>query len=105
MKTLVYWILNDLQDFPKCVNERCSNTLKGQNIRSIHQGFPLHCCPQCGHTSLHHEQANQKTCMDRYGVTNGSATTQAKTKRREKALERFGVDNVAKSPEVNSMLS
>lgn len=38
--------------------------------------------------------------MDRYGVTNGSATTQAKTKRREKALERFGVDNVAKSPEV-----
>ena len=98
LKTLVYWFLHDLKEFPKCLNESCNNTLEGHNIRNMDKGFPLHCCPQCGHESKHREEANIKTCMDRYGVKNGSATQQAKDKRKEKALTKFGVDNVAKAP-------
>ena len=100
LKTLVYWFLHDLKEFPKCLNETCSNTLEGHNVRNMDVGFSLHCCPQCGHESKHREESNVKTCMDRYGVRNGSCTKQAKDKRKEKALTKYGVDCIAKAPEI-----
>ena len=100
--TRCYWIVNRLQEFPKCMNQKCNNTLEGKNVKSFKEGFPKHCCPQCAKDSDARKQLYAQNFQKKYGegVTNPSQLQEVKIQKKETCKRRLGVDNPAKSLEV-----
>lgn len=102
LATKMYWVLNDLDDFPECMNEKCQNTLEGKNVKSLKSGFQKHCCAQCAKESSERKRRYEQTCIEKYGVKNISQNESIKHMKRQKALSKYGVDNVAKADEVKT---
>lgn len=98
--TKVYWLLNKLEDFPKCGNTKCSNTFEHHNVMNLAQGYRKNCCPQCAKDSDERKRLYAETCKKNYGVDNISQCESTKRKKEEKAYRRYGVKNVSQAPEV-----
>lgn len=48
--TKLYWIFNELEDFPVCMNQNCSNKIGiGVNVK-VNRGYPEYCCNRCAQT-------------------------------------------------------
>lgn len=51
LKTKIYWILNDIHDYPKCHNPNCPHGgVVKSNVRTIFTGYGTTyptCCPAC----------------------------------------------------------
>ena len=105
LATKVYWLLNDLKDFPKCMNSKCSNTFEHRNVVSLQKGYRKHCCPQCAKDSDERKRLYIETCRKNYGVNNISQYEGTKKKKEEKALAKYGVKNVAQANEVKKTIA
>ena len=56
LPTKVYWILNNLKDFPKCKNNNCKyKKILDRNVVSVKSGYSSgYCCPNCSQSSVEH---------------------------------------------------
>ena len=45
-RTKLYWVVNDLKEFPRC--RYCNKPLKWKNVNSVKQGYPDFCCNSHG---------------------------------------------------------
>lgn len=99
-KTRIYWILNDIYDFPEC--EICHSKIL-RNVWTLEYGYRKY-----GHTSITCSDACmkiakkknfEKTCLDKYGVTNVYAAESVKETIRQKNLLLYGIENGGNTPE------
>ena len=88
----LYYYANRLTSKPKCSNLDCTNTVNfdGSGTRYKH-----YCSNRCA----------LKYSALMYGVTNISQLETTKEQKRQKSLQRYGVDNVSKSAEVKQHLA
>lgn len=93
-KTRIYWILNDIDDFPRC--EICHGKVL-RNVWTLENGYrkyghtSITCSEECRKVAQH--QTFEKTCLDRYGVTNVYAAESVKETIRQKNLLLYGIEN------------
>lgn len=85
----IYWILNDMTNFPVC--PICGTTIKHKQY-SVFAGFVKTCSYKC--SRLLATKSMQETCLDKYGVSNGGGIPSSLEKIRKKHLEHYGVENV-----------
>ena len=105
LKTRVYWIINDIYDFPRCSNPKCNRLLDDKNIKNIIVGYPTHCCPQCAKDSPLRKQRYANNFRNKYGVNNPSQLEAVKLKKIDTCVSHFGVENPAQSDEVKRKIS
>lgn len=108
----MYWLANDLSDFPKCkVCGKDIHAFVGQNY-----GYNTFCSCKCAQLSLETRQRFKETCLkiygtenpaqskvvqkkyintclDKYGAINAFASNYGKQKIKETIHTRYGVDN------------
>ena len=93
-KTRIYWILNDIFDFPKC--EICGNKIT-RNVKTLELGYrkyensSITCSEKC--QKIARLEKAKKTCLERYGVENPYQSPEIIEKIKKKNLERYGVEN------------
>lgn len=85
---MLYWLANNLIDFPKC--PVCGKCIKA--FASRH--YPKHCSRSCTQHDEEVRNKNKKTCMDRYGVDNSSKSIEIRQKQKQTMLDRYGVTNI-----------
>ena len=100
IQTKIYWFLNDLDNFPRCMNSRCNNTFEHKNVVNLRHGYRKYCCSQCAKDSDERKRLYVETCKKNYGVDNISQLKATKKKKEKKAFEKYGVTNIAKASEV-----
>ena len=99
-KTRIYWILHDLDDFPEC--EVCHGKVR-RNVWTLEYGYRKHgttsitCSEDC--KKIAQKKNYEKTCLDKYGVTNTYAADSVKETIRETNLRLYGVENGGNTPE------
>lgn len=90
--TKVYWVLNGLTDFPRCKNPKCNKQIK-KDIRvqfDGHKGYADFCCPKCAVSDERTQAKYKETCMNNWGVDNGSKAQEIKDKLKEIQFNRNG---------------
>ena len=96
LSTIIYWILNNMDDFPKC--QKCGKYLGiNQNIRFF-QGYKKY----CRNCATHSDESNEKrkqTNLTKYGVENPFSNYEIKEKIKTKNIEKYGINCPAKSIE------
>lgn len=96
LSTIIYWILNDLKDFPKC--KKCGKYLGvNKNIRFF-VGYKKYCL-KCSINSVEAIEKRKQTCLKKYGVENPFSNEEIKKKIEKHNLEKYGVNCPAKSEE------
>ena len=105
VQTKMDFVINGLEDFPKCMNSKCSNTFEHRNVVSFEKGFRKHCCPQCAKDSDERKRLYAETCKKKYGVENISQYEGTKKKKEEKAFAKYGVKNVSQAQEVKDKIA
>ena len=45
--TKLYWIFNDIEDFPKCANPNCQNKMVNFNVKNLKDGYIKYCSRDC----------------------------------------------------------
>lgn len=112
LATKIYWIMNDLQDFPICPT--CGNKFGLHKNIKAQAGYGMHCSVKCMNTSVNHINAvrlaisnpdtqstalrrRQATCKTKYGVSNVLQAAVVKDKIKQTCLERYGFENAAQS--------
>lgn len=97
LSTIIFWILNDMDDFPKC--QKCGKYLGiNRNIRFF-QGYKKY----CRNCATHSDESNEKrkqTNLTKYGVENPFSNSEIKEKIKIKNLEKYGINCPAKSSEI-----
>ena len=86
--TKVYCILNNIQQFPKCLNDNCNHIIK--NITEINVGFKQYCSIKCANTSEIHKKHVEQTCLKRYNHKNFGHGKQAREKAKQTCLKKYG---------------
>ena len=81
VQTKIYWLMNDLKEFPKCGNSKCYNTFEHRNVKNWKLGYHKNCCPQCAKDSDERKRLYVETCRKNYGVDNISQSSVAKKKK------------------------
>lgn len=81
---ILYWIDNDLSDFPKC--KVCGKPTKFNNIN---RGYNIYCGDRCPKLDPEVRDKYKQTCLERYGVDNGFKLDSIK----QTNLERYGAEN------------
>lgn len=122
VQTKIYWIINDIVEFPKC--KTCGKDVDvnkniGVEIKYYHQ----YCSKVCANSnpellemrrisnmqkfggpapssSLKVLEKMQKTCIDRYGVSNPSQVQEVKDRKMQTYRLHFGVDNPNQSKDI-----
>lgn len=89
LKMKIFWILNDLKDFPKC-------KICGKELTYTHYSILNGCKQTCSYACQRKlaTQNSKITCLKRYGVTNGGGISTSLEKIRKTCLERYGATNV-----------
>ena len=73
--TKIYWLLNNITDFPKCQRLGCNNTLQNKNVSSLEAGYCSYkksknkkwfCCISCASKDHDISQSRQNTCKKLY---------------------------------------
>lgn len=67
--TLIYWIINGLEDYPACENPVCKNKIL-VNVYTLKAGFKRHCSMKCSTSDPNVVQQHKKTCRETYGNEN-----------------------------------
>ena len=93
IKEKVYWIVNDLHDFPKCY---CGKPCK---FLSKEKGYAKHCSPTCAALDPLVQSKSKETNILRYGVDNPAKAELVKQKQEKTNLEKYGNKNFLASEE------
>lgn len=93
IRTKVYWIINNLNDFPKCKNPECNNKIGiGINIKSIcKRSYKYCCCQKCA--SKLGPITFTETCRQKYGVNNVFQLESVKQKSKQTRKDKYGDEN------------
>jgi hypothetical protein len=90
LKTKIYWILNDITDFPKC--KVCGKPLSYKNIISTTEGYKSTCSVKCAASNPERIKKIKATCLEKYGTDNFSKTEEYVEKSKKTCLEKYGVE-------------
>ena len=100
-KTRIYWILNDIFDFPKC--EICGKDIT-RNILTLDLGYHKHnlqstitCSENCRKIAI--KQKIEATNIKRYGTKNVFGSNIIRQKIQETNIKRYGIANGGNTPE------
>lgn len=86
---MVYWLKNDLKEYPRCVVcNKLVTRFAGRNV-----GYAKHCGCSCAQLDKETQKKQRQTKLNLYG----SETYNNPNKNRETCLGRYGVDNIRKS--------
>lgn len=124
IQTKIYWIINNIQDFPKC--NTCGKPLTGKNVFRIFNPKYTFCnsfCAQRNPSMLesrrlkrklrieqdpkYQERINAKrkeTVRKKYGVDFTIQAPEVREHIRQTVLEKYGVDHVLKSPIIKNTI-
>lgn len=91
IKTKIYWILNDIHDFPKCINETCHNKLIHRNVSKLTIGYKNKFCSKKCRYEVSVRKSGE-TCLKRYGVKTNMMTQEFKDCSKEYFKTNFGVE-------------
>lgn len=91
----IYWILNDLYDYPIC-NSCKSKIIK--NIKSLKSSLAnqKHCSPGCRFKDPLIKARIILTNLDKYNTINPTTIIEIKEKRKKTYIKKYGVDNPIK---------
>ena len=89
LSTKLYWVLNDLTDFPQC--PICGKKYGMNKNVNLTRGYSYTCGTTCG--TLSSRQKCKRTCLQRYGVDNPAKLDLFNQKRQQTCLQRYGVKN------------
>lgn len=84
----LYRIKNNVEIRPVC-------PVCGKQVKYIGRGWSLyrgHCSTRCSSLDKKVHEKLVNTCLNKYGVTNGAASEQAKEKSKKTCLEKYGVE-------------
>lgn len=119
LSTKIYWIMNDLQDFPKCPTcGKCFGLNKNVKAQA---GYSTYCSVKCMNSSDKHISAvrkaysnpatrasailsRQKTCKTKYGVSNPWQSDTVKEKIKQTCVERYGDENPAQAAVIKAKI-
>ena len=92
--TKIYWVINKLTDFPKCINPNCNNVIGvGINVKlSKNRGYNTACSVRCGALSPERNKKISATAKRKYGVSWPSKVQHIKEKVKQTNLERYGTE-------------
>lgn len=99
LKTKIFWILNGIDQFPKCKNPGCGKELPKSNVADVFHGYSKkYCCRECQYKAA---VANtKKTYMEKYGVESCFQLESVKEKSRKTNLRKYGVEYPGQSEEI-----
>ena len=91
-QTRVYWIANDLVDFPKCQYHGCGKPLINVNVKTCCKGYRTRFCnSSCANLSKQTQQKKELTTLERHGSRYISQTSMFKEKVEKTNLRNHGV--------------
>jgi hypothetical protein len=68
--TKLYWLLNDIEDFPLCSNPDCQKPLIGFNVKTLRYGYVSYCSRSCQYGDKKWRDAVKTGFLEKYGVDN-----------------------------------
>lgn len=81
LMTRIYWLLNDIEDFPLCHNPNCPNPrLVNFNVKNMKQGYVRFCSRACQYSSSEWRSSVENGVNEKYGVKNYFMTDEFKNK-------------------------
>lgn len=90
MQTHLYWLLNDIHDFPICDAPDCNNPIT-KNVANIFTGYDRTACScSCEKKTNHYKEAYKKSLLDNYGCDHPMHCQEIKDKMRETTEDRWG---------------
>lgn len=90
MQTHLYWLLNDIHDFPICDAPDCNNPIT-KNVANIFTGYDRTACScKCAKKTDHYKEAYKKSLIETYGCDHPMHCQEIKDKVRETTEERWG---------------
>ena len=93
-KTRMYWILNDIFDFPKC--EVCGKPIY-KNVNTLQFGYATRkdalwtCCEKCKNKAIRDKA--KETNLKKYGAENPFAAKEIIAKIKQTNIQRYGIEN------------
>ena len=106
LQTKIFWILNDIHDYPKCHNPNCPHGgIVKSNVRNIFTGYGTDyptCCSACAKHTPEYLQNWGDSIESKYGegIRHPMQSNVVKTQVRETTEERWGGIGFA-SPEIH----
>lgn len=83
----------------RVICDYCNNEFTKNYVNYLHEhDNGKDCCAKC------QPKKNAEICMEKYGVTNGSATEEAKNKAKQSFIKKYGVDNPMKVESIKNKL-
>ena len=107
LQTKIYWILNDIHDYPKCHNPNCPHDgIVKSNVRNIFTGYGTAyptCCSACAKHTPEYLQNWGDSIESKYGegIRHPMHSNIVKTQVRKTSEERWGGIGFA-SPDLNA---
>lgn len=68
--TKLYWIFNDIEDFPKCANPNCQNKMVNFNVKNLKDGYIKYCSRECQYSDKNWKESVENGVKLKYGVKN-----------------------------------
>lgn len=96
--TKLYWIIHDMDDYPKC--SYCGKDIT-RNVINLNKGyiqvkdsFDIYCNGYCA--AMNTKEIRKKTCIEKYGTEHHLKNKEIIEKRKRHTIEKYGVDSVSK---------
>mgnify|MGYP003290598342 CR=1 FL=1 len=92
IQTKIYWILNDIHEFPKCHNPECTNKVTS-DVRGIYRGYGTNyptCCSACAKHTPEYLKNWGDSLEEKYGSRHPMHCQEIKDKVRTTTEERWG---------------
>lgn len=86
LEQLVYNWLYDISELPKT---KCGNI---RAFVSLSKGYNMFCKKHCNCMKIYNKEKREKTCIEKYGVTNTTKLKEVKEKMKSTMLENYGVE-------------
>ena len=94
LQTKIYWILNNIHDYPKCHNPNCPHGgIVKSNVRNIFMGYGTGyptCCSSCAKHTPEYLKNWGDSLEEKYGCRHPMQSQEIKDKVRETTTERWG---------------
>ena len=96
--TKVWFVLNGLKRFPRCLT--CGERLDHRNLNMWSRGFPRFCSPRCGTIHEETQMKMQQSCLKSLGVKNSMQSEDVKKKSMKTMFNKYGVYFALQSEEI-----
>ena len=101
--TRIYYIINDINTFPRCANPKCNKEIKYKKFTafdSIEKFYHCHCSSSCVQLDPFVYDKIEKTTIERYGCRRGRNSEEKELKIKETMIRRYGADQTMKVKEL-----